>query len=90
MKQKKAVALRFKPEDNAPKAIALGKGEIAEKILAIAAQKGVPVVVKPELVDKLINLELNQEIPVELYEIIAEILAYIYRLEDSCKNKKIN
>lgn len=86
METKKAIALRFKPEDNAPKAIALGKGEIAEKILEIAAQKGIPVVAKPELADKLINIELNQEIPVELYQVIAEILAYVYSLENT-KNR---
>jgi len=82
MKRRKAVALKYNPNDSAPRAIALGKGEIAEKILSIAAQKGVPVVTNPDLVDKLINLELNQEIPIELYEIIAEILAFVYRLEN--------
>jgi len=87
MKQTKAVALRYNPEDNAPRTIALGEGQIAENILRIAAQKGVPVMVKPELVDKLINNELNQEIPLELYEVVAEILAFIYRLENNTNKK---
>lgn len=82
---KKAVALKYNFDDNAPKAIALGKGEIAEKILGIALEKGVPVVTKPELVDKLIKLELNQEIPLEFYEIVAEILAFVYGLEQNIR-----
>ncbi|NLT95216.1 MAG: hypothetical protein GXW85_06710 [Clostridia bacterium] len=88
METKKAIALRYKPdEDNAPKVIAMGKGEIAEKILSIAAQNGVPVVVKPQLADQLIKLELNHEIPEELYTVVAQILAYIYKLEDRLNNK---
>lgn len=86
MNSKKAIALSYKPEENAPKVIALGRREIAEQILAIATEKGVPIMVKPELADKLIELELNQEIPLELYEVVAEILAYVYRLEDLTKN----
>ena len=80
-KTKKAVALKYNPFENAPKAVALGKGEIAEKILAIAAEKGIPIVIKPEVVDRLIDVDLNQEIPPELYEVVAEILAFIYKLD---------
>ncbi|KJS22563.1 MAG: hypothetical protein VR72_05930 [Clostridiaceae bacterium BRH_c20a] len=80
-KTKKAVALKYNPFESAPKAVALGKGEIAEKILAIAAEKGIPIVIKPEVVDRLIDVDLNQEIPPELYEVVAEILAFIYKLD---------
>jgi len=80
-KRKKAVALKYNPLESAPKAVALGKGEIAEKILAIAAEKGIPIVIKPEIVDRLIDFDLNQEIPPELYEVVAEILAFIYKLD---------
>ncbi|MDK2822948.1 MAG: flagellar biosynthesis protein [Clostridia bacterium] len=78
--QKKAVALKYECGDNAPKVVALGKGEIAEKILSLASEKGVPILSKPVLVDKLIELELQQEVPPELYEVVAEVLAFIYKL----------
>jgi len=81
MVHKKAVALKYSTHDNAPKVVAIGKGEMAERILSIAAKNGVPVLNKTELVDKLITLELNQEIPMELYEVVAEILAFVYQLE---------
>jgi len=86
MPRKKAVALKYVPEkNNAPKVIALGQGEIAEKIILLAEKKGVPTISKPALVDKLIHFEINQEIPPELYEVVAEVLAFIYKLDNGSK-----
>lgn len=80
MKEKKAAGLRYTKSDKAPKVIAIGRGEIANKIIHIAQKKGVPIYDDPELVDKLVALNLNQEIPPEIYEVVAEVLAFIYHL----------
>jgi flagellar biosynthesis protein len=80
-KRKKAVALRYKAnEDRAPKITAKGQGPLAEKILDLARQHGVPVRQDADLMEMLSGLELNAEIPPETYVVVAEILAWIYRL----------
>ncbi|MDZ7260811.1 MAG: EscU/YscU/HrcU family type III secretion system export apparatus switch protein [candidate division KSB1 bacterium] len=76
-----AVALKYKQEqDNAPKVIAKGRGYLAEKIIEIAQAQGIPIEENAALVDKLIQLELDEEIPPELYQVIAEILAFVYKM----------
>ena len=78
-----AAALKYKlHEDAAPKLIAKGKGLIAEKILEIAREHNIPVKEDPELIQALMKLELNQFIPPELYQVVAEIMAFIYRMND--------
>lgn len=79
---KKAVALRYEPnKDNAPKVVAKGRGYIADKIIQIARQHGVPLREDETLVEILSKLDLYEEIPVEIYKAVAEILAFIYRLK---------
>ena len=79
---KKAVALRYSQEtDQAPKLVAKGKGLIADKIIESARQAGVPVQEDPSLVEILGQLELDQQIPPELYQVIAEILSMVYRAD---------
>ncbi|NLY56831.1 MAG: hypothetical protein GX058_10050 [Firmicutes bacterium] len=81
-KDKKAAALKYDPlTDAAPRVIASGSGEIAERILAIAEAHGIAIHQDSTLVELLAALELNSEIPPELYGIVAEILAFIYRLD---------
>ena len=76
---KKAVALRYKMnEDNAPKVVAKGRGVLAEKIEEIAKEYDIHIEKDPELANSLYRLNLNEEIPEELYEAVAKILAYIY------------
>ncbi len=76
---KKAVALRYKiNEDNAPKVVAKGRGFLAEKIEEIAEEYDIHIEKNPELASSLYRLNLNEEIPEELYEAVAKILAYIY------------
>ncbi len=76
---KKAVALRYKMnEDNAPKVVAKGRGFLAEKIEEIAKEYDIHIEKNPELANSLYRLNLNEEIPEELYEAVAKILAYIY------------
>lgn len=78
----KAVALRYDMDkDDVPVVVAKGQGFIAEKIKEIASESGVPVKEDKELADYLMSLELYEEIPPELYAVIAEILAFIYRMD---------
>lgn len=82
MERKTAVALRYlREEDKAPKVIASGRGEIAQKIIEIAHNHGVPIYEDPEVVEILAQLEVGMEIPPDLYEVIAEILAFVYSLD---------
>jgi flagellar biosynthesis protein len=80
-KRKKAAALKYKPkEDSAPKVVAKGSGLIAENILAVAKEHKVPLKEDPQLVEVLSAIDLNREIPPELYKAVAEILAFVYRM----------
>lgn len=81
-KIKKAVALRYAPEQYAsPIVVAKGKGHVAEKIVQKAKEHGVPLQEDPSLVEVLSKLDLNQEIPPELYQLVAEILSFVYRTD---------
>ena len=76
---KKAVALRYdKTRDEAPRVTASGQGRIAENIIEIAKAHGVPVKDDPDLVEVLSSLEIDQEIPPEIYVAVAELLAFVY------------
>ena len=76
---KKAVALKYRPgEDNAPKVVAKGAGVLAERIIELAREAGVPVEENPSLAELLYRVELNAEIPPELYLAVAEVLAFVY------------
>ncbi|MFQ5431403.1 MAG: EscU/YscU/HrcU family type III secretion system export apparatus switch protein [Nitrospinota bacterium] len=78
---KKAAALRYKAEsDSAPKVVAKGRGGVAERIIAVAKENDIPIHEDRDLIEILSTLELEQEIPPELYRTIAEILAFIYRV----------
>ncbi|MDR1701449.1 MAG: EscU/YscU/HrcU family type III secretion system export apparatus switch protein [Sporomusaceae bacterium] len=80
--QKKAVAIRYDHQtDNAPKVVAKGQGIIAENITSIAQKHAVPVYQNKTLTAMLMAVELDREIPPELYQAVAEILAYVYRID---------
>ena len=84
----KAVALRYNREqDNAPKIMAKGRGTIAEKILSVARENNIPIKQDKALIDALYRLEINEEIPEDLYRVVAEILAFVYRMNQLKKNK---
>lgn len=81
-KRKEAVALSYQPDQqDAPKVIAKGKGKIAENILGKAAEHGVPVQEDASLVELLGQLDINESIPEELYQAVAEVFAFVYRLD---------
>lgn len=76
-----AVALLYDAKRNsAPKVVASGRGALAKKILSRAREAGVPIQEDPELVEILGKIPIGSEIPAELYQAVAEILAFVYRL----------
>lgn len=79
---KKAVALRYDmDEDDAPKVVAKGKGYVAQRIETIAQETGIPIKEDKQLVEYLNALNLYEEIPAQLYGVIAEILAFVYQMD---------
>ncbi len=87
MKRKQAVALRYQAGvTDAPVVVAKGKGYIADNILAKAQEHSIPIQQDPSLVEVLGKLDLNQQIPPELYQVVAEILALVYRLDKQGKS----
>ena len=80
-KSPKAVALKYdRKKDNAPRVIAKGRGEIAEKIIEVAKAHNVTLYEDKNLIQILEALDLETEIPPELYRAVAEVLSFIYRL----------
>ena len=81
-KNKIAVALRYQArEDRAPRVIAQGRGELAERILQIAREHDIPIHEDRVLVEALASLDVGAEIPESLYQVVAEILAFVYSLD---------
>ncbi|MDD6810573.1 MAG: EscU/YscU/HrcU family type III secretion system export apparatus switch protein [Lachnospiraceae bacterium] len=76
-KVKQAIALEFDPEDEAPRVIASGRGELAERIIERAKEAEVPVHRDDKLADTLSRLDIGDMIPPELYEVVAEILVFV-------------
>jgi flagellar biosynthesis protein len=78
---KKAAALSYEMgEEDAPKVVAKGKGFVAEKIIAHANSHDIPLYEDQDLVKVLEAMDLNTEIPPDLYKAVAEVLVFIYRL----------
>ncbi len=81
---KHATALQYVPgTDSAPKVIATGKGQIAEKIIEKAKENDVPVYQDANLAKTLSALGIGEEIPPEIYEVVAEILIFIGSVDKS-------
>lgn len=79
---KKAVALKYEAKkDKAPKVVAKGRGYLADRIIEVAREHGVPLREDTTLVEVLSKLDLYEEIPIELYKAVAEILVFVYRLK---------
>ncbi len=87
-KLKKAVALKYEPiKDNAPRVTAKGVGLVAERIIELAGKEGIPIQEDPDLVGALVQLDFQEEVPPELYKAVAEILAFVYRLNRQKMNQ---
>ena len=81
-KPDKAVAVKYDNKSmSAPQVVAKGEGFIARKIVERAFEADVPIVEDAALVSALISLELGEEIPSELYEVVARVLAWVYKLD---------
>ena len=84
---RKAVALKYNPAEHAaPVVAAKGQGHIAERILELAREHGVPVQEDASLVEVLSRLDIDQEIPPELYALVAEVLSFIYQTDRKLKD----
>ncbi|WP_170007430.1 EscU/YscU/HrcU family type III secretion system export apparatus switch protein [Bacillus fonticola] len=79
-RRRQAVALQYDGDD-APKVVAKGKGIQAETILEKAAAAGVPIHEDQNLVELLGQMEVEQMIPEELYEVVAEVFAFLYKID---------
>lgn len=80
-KKKKAVALRYdKGRDAAPKVAAKGRGRIAERIVELAEEHELHIHKDADLIEILEKVEIEQEIPLEVYSVVAEIFRYIYKV----------
>lgn len=80
LQKKSAIAINYdKEKDIAPKIIAKGRGILAEKIIDLAKQHNIPLYEDPDLIEVLSKLDMGQEIPPDLYKLIAEVLIYVYK-----------
>ncbi len=83
-KIKEVAALRYSPEKGkAPSIVALGKGEVAEKIIEAAEKNDVPVYEDVSLAHALNALHIGDEIPPELYEVVAQVLVFVSKIDSS-------
>lgn len=78
--REKAAALVY-DQTGAPRIVAKGVGEVARNIIKVAEAEGIPIQKNELLVEALMQLELTKEIPPQLYRAVAEILAFVYRLD---------
>jgi len=84
-----AVAMAYQTGQAAPKVVAKGRGLIAQAIIERAREAGVYVHESPELVSLLMQVDLDQHIPPELYLAVAELLAWVYKLEHGLEPERL-
>jgi flagellar biosynthesis protein len=78
---RKAAALRYAAhKEDAPRVVAKGRGKTAERIIALAQEHQVPLVEDRQLIQMLEALDVDTEIPAALYQAVAEVLVFVYRL----------
>jgi flagellar biosynthesis protein len=78
-----AVALTYDASDGAPRVVAKGRGILADEIIKRAHEAGVYVHESPELLSLLMQVDMDDRIPAELYIAVAELLAWLYRIENA-------
>ncbi|KGE77685.1 EscU/YscU/HrcU family type III secretion system export apparatus switch protein [Halomonas salina] len=81
--RRQAVALAYQDAEGAPRVVAQGYGELAERIVEEARRQGVYVHDSPELVGLLMQLDLDEEIPPRLYQVVAELLIWVRELAEA-------
>lgn len=77
-----AAAIKYEPLLGVPRVTAKGREDVAERIIALAHQSGVTVKEDPDLITILSAVELGDEIPEEIYILVAEILSFVYTLNN--------
>jgi flagellar biosynthesis protein len=82
-----AVAISYQNQDKAPRVVAKGRGLIAEEIISRANEHGIFIHQSKELVSLLMKVDLDENIPPLLYQVVAELLAWIYHMETEAKNR---
>ncbi len=82
IKDKKAAALLYKKSMDIPKLVAAGSGKAAQRIRAVAEENNIPVIENSALVEELVKLDVNVQIPPDLYQAIARILVYLYKIDE--------
>ncbi len=83
-RDKQAIGLRYGAGDEgAPRVVAKGRGEIAERLLAIAEEHGVPIRRDPDLLQFLSATQVGEEVPEEVYGAVAALIAFLWRLNGS-------
>lgn len=83
---REAIALKYNPdESSSPVVTAKGKGDTADRILQTASEHNIPIQEDPSLLQLLSKLEIDESIPEELYEIVAELFAFIYQIDQEAK-----
>lgn len=82
-----AVALNYVENDNAPRVVAKGYGHVADAIIERAKEHGLYIHNSPELVGLLMQVDLDDRIPPELYRAVAELLAWVYELEAASRDQ---
>jgi flagellar biosynthesis protein len=81
-KMRQAAALSYnESKDQAPQVVAKGKGAVAEQIIQRALEAGVPLMESEALANALVKIELDTSVPPQLYLAVAEVLAWVYRLD---------
>ncbi|MBE6066370.1 MAG: flagellar biogenesis protein [Clostridium lundense] len=80
-KRRKAAALRYEQNYDAPIVTAAGIGHVADKILEKAKENSVPVVYDEELANLLTNVDVGESIPYELYDVVAKVIAYVMEMD---------
>jgi flagellar biosynthesis protein len=81
MRRKRALALRYGGEDDAPRIVAKGQDRLAEMILSLARDNGIYIEENDSLLDMLMQFDVGDYIPEEFYEVVAQILAFVYTLD---------
>ena len=85
--RKKAAALKYDFNTTAPKVSAVGMGKMAEKIIDVAKENKVPVVYNKELTDMLTKVDVGDEIPYELYDVVAKVIAYVVDVDNKYRKR---
>jgi len=90
-KIQKAAALKYdKTKGGAPKVTAKGKGQTAQKIIEIAKENNLPIKKDEDLVELLSKVELDQEVPEQMYKAVAEVFSFIYKMTNKDSTIKVD